>query len=252
MADGAPDTRLGCVPRGAGAADGRPVTAVGQAGVWGLGLVAALEHARSWGGLVDLDEPSEGSVDALVDAVAGGAAGGAEDQVAVRDGRVLARRLVRMSGGAAAEAWRPGGTVLVTGATGGIGRHLARWLAAQGAAHLLLVSRRGPDAPNGAALVAEVEAAGATAELVAADVADRDAVRDLLARVPAEHPLTAVFHAAAVLDDAMLPDITPQRADAVLRVKVGGARHLDELTRDLDLSAFVLFSSFAATVGGPG
>ncbi len=242
------DTPLWCVTSGAVAAGGRPVTAAEQAGVWGLGLVAALEHAQSWGGVVDLDEPSDGSIDALLDTVVEAT----EDQVAVRDGGLLGRRLVRASGAGPATEWQAGGTVLVTGATGGVGRHLARWLAERGAAHLLLVSRRGPDAPDAAALVAEVEAAGATAELVAADVADRDAVAAVLDRVPAEHPLTAVFHAAAVLDDAMLPDITAQRADAVLRVKVGGARHLDELTRDRDLAAFVLFSSFAATVGGPG
>src|SRR5699024_4608663 len=126
------------------------------------------------------------------------------------------------------------------------------WLAGRGAEHRRLVSRRGPEADGADALVAAARAAGATVDLVAADIADKDAARGLLERVPAQHPLDAVFHAAGVLDDTVLSGLTPERAETVLRVKVGGAANLDELTRGAGLSAFVLFSSFAPVVGGLG
>jgi polyketide synthase 7 len=145
-----------------------------------------------------------------------------------------------------------GGTVLITGGTGMAGSALARHLVARyGVAHVMLVSRSGGD-DRTAELVAELRSAGAGAAVVACDVADRDAVAGLLARVPAEHPLRGVFHAAGVLDDGLIASLTPQRVDLVLRAKVDGAWNLHELTAGLDLSAFVLFSSMAGIVGTPG
>ncbi|MEV7084162.1 SDR family NAD(P)-dependent oxidoreductase, partial [Streptomyces sp. NPDC093516] len=148
--------------------------------------------------------------------------------------------------------WQPGGTVLVTGGTGALGRHVARWLARSGAEHLLLVSRSGPDAEGAAGLVEELAAHGARAELAACDIADPDALGSLLAAIPADRPLTAVFHTAAVLDDGVIGSLTPDRLAEVLRVKVGGALNLDAATAGLDLSAFVLFSSSSGVFGSPG
>ena len=88
--------------------------------------------------------------------------------------------------------------------------------------------------------------------MVACDVADRDAVAALIAQLPAQYPLKGVFHAAGVLDDGLIASLTPERVDAVLRAKVDGAWNLHELTQDLDLSAFVMFSSMAGIVGTPG
>jgi polyketide synthase 7 len=145
-----------------------------------------------------------------------------------------------------------GGTALITGGTGMAGSALARHLvASHGVAHVMLVSRSGGDERT-AELVAGLRSAGAGVSVVACDVADRDAVAALLARVPAEYPLRGVFHAAGVLDDGLIASLTPERVDAVLRAKVDGAWHLHELTAGLDLSAFVLFSSMAGTVGTPG
>ena len=145
-----------------------------------------------------------------------------------------------------------GGTVLITGGTGMAGSALARHLVAgYGVAHVMLVSRSGGDERT-AELVAGLRSAGAGVSVVACDVADRDAVAALLTQVPAEHPLRGVFHAAGVLDDGLIASLTPQRVDMVLRAKVDGACNLHELTADLNLSAFVLFSSMAGIVGTPG
>ncbi|MGB3440118.1 MAG: beta-ketoacyl synthase N-terminal-like domain-containing protein, partial [Actinophytocola sp.] len=134
--------------------------AVDGALVWGLGRVAALELPERWGGLVDLPEVLDERAAA---GLAGVLADGREDQVSVSGGGVLARRLVRAPVGDAADEWVPSGAVLVTGGTGGLGGHVARWLAGRGVRRLVLVSRRGVEAPGAAELVAELAGLGAEA-----------------------------------------------------------------------------------------
>ncbi|MEV6164504.1 SDR family NAD(P)-dependent oxidoreductase, partial [Streptomyces sp. NPDC052052] len=147
----------------------------------------------------------------------------------------------------------PEGTVLVTGGTGDLGGLVARHLVARhGVRHLVLVSRRGADAPGARELSAELAAAGATAELVACDVSDRDAVAAVLAGIPVEHPLTGVVHCAAALDDGVVEALDAERIHRVFAPKVDAAYHLHELTRDLDPALFVVFSSAAGVLGGPG
>ncbi|WP_182876365.1 type I polyketide synthase [Microbispora sp. H10670] len=147
----------------------------------------------------------------------------------------------------------PRGTVLMTGATGMAGRVIARHLVtAGGVRRLVLVSRRGTSAPGAAELAAELAGLGAVVAVEACDAADREAVAAVLARIPAEHPLTAVVHAAGVLDDAVLDTLTPAQIDAVLRPKADGALVLHELTAGLDLAEFVLFSSAAGLTGSAG
>ncbi|MFI2214644.1 type I polyketide synthase, partial [Streptomyces sp. NPDC020141] len=238
-----------CLTRGAvsvGRSD-RLESAV-QAGVWGLGRVAALEVPERWGGLVDLPTVLDARAVARVVGVLAG--GGSEDQVAVRSSGVFGRRLVRAS--RAEGSWVPSGTVLVTGGTGALGGRVARWLAGAGAGRVVLTSRRGPEAPGAAELVAELEALGVEAEAVACDTADRDAVRTLLASL--EGSLTGVVHTAGVLDDGVLDALTPDRFETVLRAKATSARNLHELTVELgiELSAFVLFSSMSGTIGAAG
>ncbi len=150
------------------------------------------------------------------------------------------------------DAWASG-TVLITGGTGMAGSALARHVVLnRGARQLVLVSRRGPDAPGARELVAELTDAGAHVSVVACDVADRAALAKVVADVPVRAPLSAVFHAAGVLDDAVVTSLTAARVDAVLRAKVDGAWHLHEVTRDLGVSVFVLFSSMAGLVGSSG
>ncbi|WP_437592933.1 type I polyketide synthase [Sorangium sp. So ce1000] len=145
------------------------------------------------------------------------------------------------------------GTVLITGGTGTLGALLARHLVQQhGTRHLLLTSRHGLDAPGADALQRELEDAGARVTIAACDAADRSALERLLASVPREHPLTAVVHAAGTLDDGVLASLTPDRLHAVLRAKVDAAWNLHQLTQQLDLAAFVLFSSISGVLGGAG
>ena len=150
------------------------------------------------------------------------------------------------------DAW-VAGTVLITGATGMAGSALARHVVTRhGARNLVLVSRRGLDAPGAAELVAELSAAGAQAHVVACDAADREALAKVIADIPVQRPLSGVIHAAGVLDDAVISSLTPERVDSVLRSKVDAAWNLHELTRDLDVSAFVVFSSMAGLAGASG
>ncbi|MEV5839469.1 SDR family NAD(P)-dependent oxidoreductase [Nocardia sp. NPDC052112] len=147
----------------------------------------------------------------------------------------------------------PGGTVLITGGTGGLGALLARHLVtAHGLRHLVLASRRGWGAPDAEQLHTELTELGAQVRIVECDVADRDSCRQLLSQIPREHPLTAVVHAAGVLDDGILGALNPKRLRNVLAPKVEAAWHLHELTRDLDPAWFVLFSSVAGVLGSPG
>ncbi|MEU7206751.1 SDR family NAD(P)-dependent oxidoreductase, partial [Streptomyces sp. NPDC045470] len=147
----------------------------------------------------------------------------------------------------------PEGTALITGGTGGLGAETAAHLVtAHGVRHLLLLSRRGPDAPEAAAVRSRLEALGADVRITACDVTEREELSAALDRIPAEHPLTAVVHAAGVVDDALLDTLTPGQLDAVLAPKADAAVHLDALTRDLDLARFVLFSSVSSVLGVPG
>ncbi|NGM15221.1 SDR family NAD(P)-dependent oxidoreductase [Verrucosispora sp. CWR15] len=146
-----------------------------------------------------------------------------------------------------------GGTVLVTGGTGGVGSLVARHLVAEhGVRSLLLASRSGPATPGVRELVADLEGTGASVRVVACDVADRQAVAELLAAVPGRYPLTAIVHAAGVLADGTIESLNRESLDRVLRAKVGGAVNLHELTRDRPLSAFIQFSALAGTLGTAG
>ncbi|WP_374199623.1 type I polyketide synthase [Micromonospora sp. NBRC 110038] len=223
-----------------------------QALVWGFGRVAALEHPQRWGGLVDLPEAVDERCAGLL--VAALTAAGDEDQIAVRPGGLLARRLTRVPLGDSqpANPWEPYGTALVTGGTGALGGHAARWLARSGVQNIVVASRRGMNAPGAQQLVDDLTALGAQASVVECDAADRDALAALIESIPAEYPLTTVVHASAVLDDAMINDIRLDQIERVLQAKVDVAYHLHELTLDLDLSAFVMFSSFAGSVASSG
>ncbi|WP_424210807.1 thioester reductase domain-containing protein [Streptomyces sp. BI20] len=228
---------------------GEAVTDPAATAAWGL-LRSAQSEAP--GRIVLVDAPADTDPALVAAAVAGG-----EPQLAIRGERVLVPRLSRSRRpeptASAPLSFRAEGTVLITGGTGSLGSLFARHLVTEhGVRHLLLVSRRGEGAPGVAELTAELAALGAEVTVRAADVSDRASLAGVLASVPAAHPLTAVVHTAGVLDDGLVPDLTPERLAGVLVPKADAAWHLHELTADADLTAFVLFSSVASLVGGPG
>ncbi|MEU2870580.1 SDR family NAD(P)-dependent oxidoreductase, partial [Streptomyces olivoreticuli] len=247
------DSRLVVLTRGAvdTGPDGGVVDLM-AAPVWGLVRSAQREHPDR---LLLVDVEPGLSVEAE-EAALRTALGSGEPQVAVRGGRAFVPRLARLTvprGEERQTSFGPGGTVLVTGGTGGLGALVARHLAsAYGVRDLLLVSRRGGAADGVDKLVAELEETGARVRVEACDVSERDSLEALLASIPDDRPLAGVVHSAAVLDDGVVESLDAERLAGVFRPKAEAALHLHELTAGLDLSAFVLFSSFAGVAGSAG
>ncbi|MER7258748.1 type I polyketide synthase [Streptomyces parvus] len=228
-----------------------PLRQVTQAQAWGLGRVAALEQPHRWGGLIDLPaELDDRATRILLSVLAGDTD---EDQIAVRTSGAYGRRLARATADEPTTTpYTPTGTIVITGGTGALGTHVARWLAERGAPHLLLLGRRGPDTPNATGLTDELAAHGTQVTIAACDVTDRTALAAVLDTIPAQHPLTGIVHAAGAGQAVPLADTDETEITRVLDVKTTAAAHLDELTRTTDLDLFVVFSSIAATWGSGG
>ncbi|MFJ5104814.1 SDR family NAD(P)-dependent oxidoreductase, partial [Streptomyces sp. NPDC088554] len=271
---------LWCLTRGAVSVTPEDVVDADQAQVWGIGIVAALEHPDRWGGLIDVPVTPEDAVDVsagdtpqlydkrVLDGLAaalggvpvGGQAGAAhEDQLAIRPSGLHARRLTRSARPRAAATgakWQARGTYLVTGGTGGLGGRLAADLARSGAEHLVLISRSGPHAPAAPALRAELEELGARVTIAACDVADRAALAALVADVEADgsggSEIRGVVHAAGVGQFVELAATDVPEFARVVASKVSGARNLDELFGDRPLDVFLCYSSISSVWGGAG
>ncbi len=241
---------LWCLTRGAVAVDRFEDVDPTAGSLWGMGTVLTLDRPDTWGGMVDMADVSDSVAIGRLCTLLSGVDG--EDQLAVRKSGVFAKRMVRapLSGATAQRTWRPRGTVLVTGGTGAVGSHVARWLAAEGAEHIVLVSRRGKQADGAAELAAELTATGVDVSIEACDVSDAAALSEVLDTIPT---LTAVVHAAGVLsDEKPLTETTTAEFAAATSAKIAGAVHLDRLLGDRELDAFVLFSSGAAAWGTAG
>ncbi|BFV56580.1 hypothetical protein KCMC57_up16840 [Kitasatospora sp. CMC57] len=238
------DSRLVVLTRGGVVAAEGDVVDVVQAPVWGLVRAAVAENPGRFV-LVDWDGAAE-SRSVLAGVVASG-----EVEAAVRAGVVRVPRLARVG---VVEGVVPSvvdGTVLVTGGTGGLGAVVARHLVVEhGVRSLVLTSRRGLEAPGAGELAAELGDLGAVVEVVACDVADREAVRGLLASLG--RPVVGVVHVAGVMDNGVVTSVTPERLDAVLAPKVDAAWHLHELTAGAELAFFVMFSSAGGMVLAAG
>ncbi|MGO4618355.1 SDR family NAD(P)-dependent oxidoreductase, partial [Nocardia sp. 2YAB30] len=240
-------SRLVVLTRGAMGVPGELSDPAGAA-VWGLVRSAQSEYPGRFI-LVDVGVDEDVTVDVVAAVVSSG-----EPQLAVRGGRLRVPRLRRQPGPALATRSPLGtGAVLITGGSTGLGALVARHIVdTYGVQRLVLVSRRGQRGEGVAGLVSDLTAAGAQVRVVACDVSDRAAVAALLAGLPKEFAPSAVIHSAGVLDDGTIETLTGEQVDRVLAPKADAAWHLHELTKDRDLSAFVLFSSAAGVVGLPG
>ncbi|MFD0185752.1 SDR family NAD(P)-dependent oxidoreductase, partial [Streptomyces sp. NPDC127133] len=242
-----------------------------QATLWGFGRIVALEHPERWGGLIDLPADHNNtnphdSTDPLSQRLAGMLAGvlagdSGEDQVALRTAGIFGRRLTPAAAttpiptgqiNPPPTTWSGSGCALITGGTGALGGHAARWLATQGIEHVVLLSRQGAQAPGAATLKTDIEAAGAHTEFLTCDIADTTALTTALTDLRNRHTITTIIHAAALLDDANIDDLTPEQIYRSSSVKAEALKTLDHLTADLELDAFILFSSVSAVFGNPG
>ncbi|MFF0457527.1 type I polyketide synthase [Nocardia africana] len=222
----------------------------GSAAIWGLIRSAQTEYPERF---VLLDASGAESRDHIsAERIAAAIATG-EPQLALRAGRLLAPRLEPVTSVAAEPVSFGSGTVLITGGTGGLGALLARHLVtAHDVRRLLLVSRRGERATGATELVEELTRLGADVRIVACDVTDRDALREVLTGIPEQHPLTGIVHAAGVLDDGTVHTLTGAQVDRVFAPKAAAAEYLHELTRAMNLEAFVMFSSISGIIGSAG
>ncbi|MFJ5841393.1 type I polyketide synthase [Streptomyces shenzhenensis] len=260
LTDARVDGKVWCLTRDSG-------TDPDAAAVWGAGRAAALELPDAWGGLIDL--PADGTEPPLGQLAALLAGDIREDQVRVAGDGLEVRRVIRSAPdndparNQDLTHWQPSGTVLITGGTGALGGHVARWVAglrtgsgaqqAPDGCSLLLVSRRGPEAPGAAELLEELSATGVPVRIVAADTADRAAMAAVVQEAAASGaPIRAVFHAAGIAHEAPLLGTDTDDFRAVLDGKARGALVLDDVLADADLDAFVLFSSISGIWGAAG
>nr|AXL05514.1 polyketide synthase [uncultured bacterium] len=241
---GLEETRLVVATRGAVPAGDGTVSDPAGAAVWGLVRAAQAEHPDRIV-LVDLDPVGEDGPASVL----GPVLASEEPQIAVRGTTFSVPRLVRATGAGGPAGLRPGGTILVTGGTGSLGGLVARHLVTRhGVRRLVLASRRGPAAEGARDLVADLTGQGAEVSVVACDLSDRDQAAALLA----EHRPTGVVHTAGVADAGVIETVTPDRLAEVFAPKVDAVRHLDELTRGMDLDAFVVYSSVSGVFMGAG
>ncbi|WP_346172392.1 KR domain-containing protein, partial [Streptomyces cuspidosporus] len=241
-------------------APGDPAPDPRQAALWGLAQNLGIEGAPGRGGVIDLPAGARSSAAAALARVLTGGAGA--DQMAVRDSGVFARRL-------AAAPCRDGGspeldgTTLIVGGADPAAEPMVRWLASRGAEHLLVVVPEGEE-PDAVRSRAAVDAAGTEVTVFSCDLADRAALAEVLAKVPGERPLRRVlcFVPVTAANTGGRPAGSPPPPggsaggglpgpDEPTHALTAPARHLDALTRDMDLRSFVVCVPFAGFLGVP-
>ena len=244
------------VTRGAQRVTDADTVAPDQSCLWGFGRAASLELPQVWGGLADLAEGTTDEWSRFINQITAPRDSAIrEDQVALRDQAIYVPRLVRRTGQPSGTPLqlRADATYLVTGGLGSIGLEIAGYLAAHGAKHLVLTSRRAPSDAAQQRIDALGEQHGCEFRVVAADVADAHDVARLLATVQAElPPLAGIVHAAGEIGTTPLSNLDDAEVDRVFAGKVWGAWHLSEAAADLQLDFFISTSSIASVWGGFG
>ena len=227
--------------------DGIAASAIASSSLWGLGQAIAIEHPEFWGGMVDLAvEPEPNEADKLLKVLA---CQSQEDRVAIRRDMLYVPRLQKTNNLIGKTfSFDPHASYLITGGLGSLGLQVANWLAERGAKNLLLLGRSEPSETARKA-IAKLERQGVIVNLVRADITDDAALTPILA---SPTPLRGVIHAAGVLDDGLLERQTQTRFQRVIAPKVRGAWNLHQLTKNIELDFFVLFSSAASLIGSPG
>ncbi len=255
--------KLWCLTQGVH--ESADATSLGHGGLWGIGRVVGGEHPGIWGGLIDLAAdrltPEADSLLSVLGSVTG------EDVIVVRDGRWTVGRLARVEREATRSGteFRAEGTYLITGGLGALGLEIAHWMAGRGARRLVLAGRSAlppretwdtvedPRALRQIEAVKSLEALGVTVRTLALDITDRDQAAKLL--TPSElqlPPIRGVVHAAGVLDNRMLVDLTEGSLRTVTQPKVDGALVLHEIFPPGSVDFFTLFSSCGLLLGLPG
>jgi acyl transferase domain-containing protein/acyl carrier protein len=244
------------VTRGAQRVTDADTVSPDQSCLWGFGRAASLELPQMWGGLADLADGTADEWSRFIDRITTPRDSAIrEDQIALRDQAVYVPRLVRRVGQPSATplVLRDDATYLVTGGLGSIGLEIAGYLAAHGAKHLVLTSRRAPSDATQQRIDALGEQYGCEFRVVAADVADARDVARLLTTVQAElPPLAGIVHAAGEIGTTPLSNLDDTEVDRVFAGKVWGAWHLSEVAADLQLDFFISTSSIASVWGGFG
>ncbi|KAI0192144.1 polyketide synthase [Astrocystis sublimbata] len=233
-----------------GAGPGDSPLGIGAAPLWGLARTARSEHPELCLRTIDLGEKTDTSFGLALML-------GNETEIAIRKEQLLAPHMKRSSAVASSPTLQPllrlDGAVLVTGGLGDLGGRVARRLVtAHGVRDLVLTSRRGMQSPGAHVFVAELAKLGAKATVVDGDIADIDNLKSIMQLFSADRPLRGVVHAAGVTDSGILSSLTPQKCATTFAPKVDGLWNLHQLTKDMDLDVFMLFSSISGIMGLPG
>lgn len=240
------------IDTGSGPSPNDGAIGLGAGPLWGMMRTARKEHTDLHLRAIDLGDVEDIQTLALALMLT------SESECALRQGQVLVPRMQRVvkprvQGPHDQPLLRRDGAVLITGGLGDLGSHVARWLVTvHGIRDLVLTSRRGKETPGADALVMELAELGATVAVIASDIADYDSVKSIMATFNEHRPLRGVVHAAGALDSGVLSSLTPQRCATTFAPKVDGAWNLHQLTGDMDLDLFLMFSSLSGVTGMPG